>query len=133
MATLKLGDKMREVGIVPKVGCEDDSKTVPATIKRDHMKPVLTLRAEATDDNHKSKTEFFILYPGDVFTRFGGSSRGLLCRKTPSLITRYSCAGHVQDTEYALESANPWEIIANYVNGLENFKLTAEAAKGDLV
>lgn len=101
------------------------SNAIPLKIKRDHMKPVLSVECVSQSDGVKSRTDFFILYPGDNFERFGGSSRGLTVQKTPSLITRYSSLGHVQDVEYNLENADVWSLIGTLINGIDGYKVTA--------
>lgn len=57
-----------------------------------------------------SQIAFYLLNPGEVFAGFGGSSRGLLVRKTASLITRRVDAdsGTVSDSERNLRDALAW-------------------------
>lgn len=57
------------------------------------------------------RTRIYLLNPGDVFVRFGGSSHGLTVRKTASLIVREEDAGGVHDTEYDIADREVWDRI----------------------
>lgn len=60
----------------------------------------------------------YLLNPGDHFERFGGSSRGLLVRKTASLIVSETQGGCRTDIEYDIGNKDVWERIlyAYYVS-----------------
>jgi hypothetical protein len=60
----------------------------------------------------------YLLNPGDHFERFGGSSRGLVVRKTASLIVSESQGGCRSDVEYDINKADVWEriLFAYYVS-----------------
>lgn len=53
----------------------------------------------------------YILKPGQVFKRFGGSSSGLLVRKTPSLIVTQSGISGRVDIEYDVHDLRVWKGI----------------------
>ena len=53
----------------------------------------------------------YLLNPGDHFERFGGSSRGLVVRKTASLIVSETQGGCRSDMEFNLADKEAWERI----------------------
>jgi hypothetical protein len=50
----------------------------------------------------------YILNPGNCFQGFGGTSGGLVVRKTASLIVRDNHAGGCDDTEYDVNDKKVW-------------------------
>lgn len=63
---------------------------------------IATVKVEDAD------IDVFILNPGDSFQGFGGSSAGLVVRKTASLITRKRGPHGWSDTEYAINDKSAW-------------------------
>lgn len=60
-----------------------------------------------------NRSEVHILNPGDCFDGFGGSSRGLVVRKTASLIVReVGPSFGLNDTEYNVNDKKAWARIA---------------------
>lgn len=57
------------------------------------------------------RVRVYLLNPGDHFHYFGGSSRGLVVRKTASLIVSVNQYGSRTDTEYDLNKQDVWERI----------------------
>lgn len=55
--------------------------------------------------------EIYLLNPGNCFAGFGGSSAGLLVRKTASLIVRNTAGGMCNDTEYSVNDKRIWNAI----------------------
>jgi hypothetical protein len=67
----------------------------------------------------------YVLSPGERFPRFGGSSAGLLVRKTASLIVSRVQNGCQRDDEYAANDRAVWdalkaEMIASLAQAEEN-------------
>lgn len=86
---------------------------------------VLTVRhvGEGCNPESTAHTTVYLLDPGQAFDRFGGSSAGLVVKKTASMIVSYfdSAAGR-KDTEYALNDKKALQVWAHLVNRI---------AKGD--
>src|SRR5262245_57715897 len=59
----------------------------------------------------------YLLNPGDHFQYFGGSSRGLVVRKTASLIVSEKQGGCRSDTEYDINKPDVWARILNAYRG----------------
>lgn len=59
--------------------------------------------------------EVYLLNPGDCFQGFGGSSAGLVVKKTASLIVREVGPGGCYDTEYDVNDKKVWGRIFNVV------------------
>lgn len=58
------------------------------------------------------RVSVYLLNPGDCFELFGGSSRGLVARKTASLVTRSSGPMGSHDVEYDINGENARKIWA---------------------
>lgn len=56
-------------------------------------------------------TRVYILQPGQCFERFGGSSAGLVVRKTPSLIVQQDDQFGRNDIEFDVHDKKAWNII----------------------
>lgn len=72
---------------------------------------VLTVRYE-----HGGHADVHLLNVGEVFERFGGSSRGLQVRKTASLITRDTAGGCWNDLERDLRAPEFWTWIQKLID-----------------
>jgi hypothetical protein len=64
-----------------------------------------------------SRKAVYLLNPGDHFQRFGGSSCGLVVRKTASLIVSEWQGGCRHDTEYDINKPDVWARILNAYRG----------------
>lgn len=73
-------------------------------------KPVLVLKG--ADGFVK---EIYLLNPGEWFPGFGGSSRGLVVRKTASLIVRDKGPWGTRDHELNLADPDEWAFIASRI------------------
>jgi hypothetical protein len=60
----------------------------------------------------KNKVEVHMLNVGDGMAPFGGSSSGLLVRKTASLVTRHKAPWGTRDVEWDIHSPRAWNWIA---------------------
>ena len=58
-----------------------------------------------------SRKRVYLLNPGDHFDRFGGSSRGLVVRKTASLIVSENQGGCRYDSEDDVNKKDVWARI----------------------
>lgn len=58
-----------------------------------------------------SRKLVYLLKPGDLFERFGGSRHGLLVRKTPSLIVSEIQQGCRNDSEFPQNDRGAWDRI----------------------
>jgi hypothetical protein len=63
------------------------------------------------------RVRIYLLNPGDCFQGFGGSSSGLVVRKTASLIVRDVDNWGCEDTEYDINKADVWGRILNAYRG----------------
>ena len=81
------------------------------------MAHILTLTSPPPTSPGDSPTrlEVHILNAGEFFPGFGGSSHGLIARKTASLITR-QVSVMTSDTEWNVHDRQAWKWIANLVN-----------------
>jgi len=84
--------------------------------ENEKMSKVMTIKTE------HSTTEVHLLSPGENFPGFGGSKRGLVVGKTPSLITRQydHKSGSMNDIEHALNSKTAWDKIKTLISKAES-------------
>lgn len=61
----------------------------------------------------KDKIEVHMLNVGEGMTPFGGSSSGLLVRKTASLVTRHRHSWGIKDVEWDIHDPSVWNWIAD--------------------
>ena len=68
----------------------------------------MTLKCTDEPDT-KTRWHIHMLNPGEIFPRFGGSSAGLLVRKTASMIVQRRSPFDCTDTEYSIYDPKIWE------------------------
>jgi hypothetical protein len=71
---------------------------------------MLELKKKALDGGEFA-VEYHVLKPGEHFPKFGGSSKGLVVGKTPSLITREKGPWGWKDTERDVHDPKGWHVI----------------------
>ena len=77
-------------------------------------------------------TELHLLNPGECFPSFGGSSRGLVVRKTASLITRTRHPdGCVYDIERDIHDPAIWAWLSRLLNDNTGITTAVPAAKAE--
>lgn len=87
------------------------------TIKTDGLKPIA----------ERFSVEIHMLNPGDTFPGFGGSSSGLVVRKTASLVTRTTTSTGTSDVELDIHNPETWQWLARLINTNPGVRADANA------